>query len=81
MFFYTEQYIGETFKKKTGMLFNDYILDLRLTLAKKLISDGETHIAEISRICGYKDPLYFSKIFSRACGISPTEAIKNQKNN
>ncbi len=77
IFFYNEKYISSLFIKKTGVKFTDYISKLRIEYASKLIKNGDVNITDISYKCGFSDPLYFSKVFKKNTGKSPTEYIKN----
>ena len=58
--------------------FKDYLVNLRMQYAHKLITDGLTSISEIAIRCGYIDPLYFSKAFKKMVGVSPTKYIAKQ---
>jgi hypothetical protein len=55
---------------------SDYIATLRIQQACTLISHGFTSVSDISNQCGYSDPQYFSKIFKKILGESPSEYIK-----
>ena len=79
IFFYTEKHITTVFKKNMGISFKKYICNQRMALAQALIKNGTVSVTEISRMCGYSDPLYFSKVFSKEYGISPRDAIKQNK--
>ena len=61
------------FKREFGITVNDAITRERLTLAKKLLSDRSISINEISQLTGFYDQSYFSKVFSKEYGISPSE--------
>ena len=61
------------FKKEFGITVNDAITRERLTLAKKLLADRSISINEISQLTGFYDQSYFSKVFSREFGTSPSE--------
>ncbi len=78
-FSYTEKYLSHLFKKNMNISFKTYINDLRIQYAYILIENGETSITDIARLCGYSDSHYFSKVFKKIRGISPTEYIKKHK--
>ena len=61
------------FKEEIGENFIDYITLNRLQQAKKMLQDRSLSIKEISVDCGYSDPNYFSKLFKRIVGLTPTE--------
>ena len=76
IFSYTEKYLSHFFKSKMNVGFNEYLNNLRLQYAHKLIGDGTSCVSEIATQCGYSDPLYFSKVFKKKVGHSPSEYIK-----
>lgn len=53
-----------------------YILKLRLDYAKELLSHTTNSVAYIATACGFKDEFYFSAIFKKKCGHSPSEYRK-----
>ncbi len=66
------QYFSRLFKAETGKNFIDHLTDIRIEHAKKLIEKGELSIKEISYASGYSDPNYFSRLFKKKEGISPS---------
>jgi two-component system response regulator YesN len=66
-------YFSKLFKEETGENFIDYITMARITRAKELLIDPVLSIKEISGSTGYSDPNYFSKLFKRIVGLTPTE--------
>ena len=69
------------FKKATGLTVGEYIEELKMKNAKKLLSDSELPITDIAFLCGYSDSNYFTLRFRRFAGVPPTEYRKRQKNN
>ncbi len=65
------------FKKYTGSNFVTYLRDIRMKEAKRLLSETDLKIAEISKQVGYDNEKHFMKIFKNTCGVSPTEYRKN----
>ncbi len=61
------------FKRSYGVTLNTYITELRLTRAKILLAEGNMSINEIATATGFSDQSYFSKVFSSAHGVSPSE--------
>ncbi len=78
-FSYTEKYLSHLFKKNMDVSFKGYINTLRIQYAYTLIENGEDSLLDISKACGYSDPLYFSKVFKKIRGISPVKYIKSVK--
>lgn len=62
-----------SFKKYTGFTPMQYILSIRISNAESLLEATEYNVTEISNIVGYENPLYFSRIFKKMKGLSPTE--------
>ena len=80
VFSYTEKYLSHLFKKKMNIGFNKYLNSLRLRYAHKLISEGAGSISDIALQCGYGDPLYFSKVFKKHVGYSPSDYMARKEN-
>ncbi|AXT52570.1 AraC family transcriptional regulator [Aquimarina sp. BL5] len=66
-----------SFKREFKKVFNDspnnYITDQKLKRAKELLSITEMPVGEIAFGVGFNDPLYFTRIFKKKVGKSPTE--------
>ena len=54
-----------------------YILNKRIYNAEALLQNPQYNITEVANIVGYDNPLYFSRIFKKAKGLSPSEYRKN----
>ena len=65
------------FKLYTGSTPMQYILSKRIYNAEILLQDPTYNVTEVARIVGYDNPLYFSRIFKKAKGLSPSEYRKN----
>lgn len=70
-------YLSKLFKDETGKNFIDYVTDIRLDKAKEMLRSGVCSIKEITSETGYSDQNYFSRLFKRKFGITPTEFKKN----
>ncbi len=66
-------YFSRYFKKMTGMNFTDYLHSYKMKLAAGLIRQQRDTIAVISLKLGYSDRTYFSKVFKKYIGVSPSE--------
>ena len=77
---YNKKYISVSFKKKYKIGIAEYLNTVRIQTACKLIEQGYTNITEIAFQCGYKDPLYFSKVFKNHLGCSPRTRISELQN-
>lgn len=69
-------YLSHFFKSKTDMSISDYISSVRLDHAMTLLLTSEKPVSEIAFESGYANMAYFSKIFKRATGMTPTEYRK-----
>lgn len=65
------------FKEYTGLTPMQYILSIRITNAQVLLETTAYTVTEIGRIVGYENPLYFSRIFHKQKGFSPSEYRKH----
>lgn len=71
--FMNKTYISEAFKQKTGIPFVEYITTVKIERAIKLIEEDKYKVYEIGYKLGFKDIEYFSKIFKKYTGLSPTQ--------
>ncbi|WP_206853861.1 response regulator [Candidatus Enterococcus mangumiae] len=71
-------YLGQLFKKETKKSFSSYLNHLRMEQAKWLLLHSNQNINEISNEIGYNNTTYFSKLFKKIVGQSPTEYRENQ---
>lgn len=65
------------FKNETGLSPVDYITQLRISQAEILLVNDRMAIKDISYAVGFSDPLYFSRVFKRLNGKTPSEFRKN----
>lgn len=65
------------FKKYSGTTPMQFIVSARISNAQLLLETTKYSISEISRIVGYDNPLYFSRLFHKVKGFSPSEYRKN----
>ena len=64
------------FKQTTNTSPMQYILNLRINNAVRLLENTDYNITEIGAIVGYDNPLYFSRIFKKQKGVSPSDYRK-----
>ena len=67
------------FKQYTGTNFVNYLKDIRIREAKKLLTETDMKIIEVSRAVGYDNEKHFMKTFRAECGVSPGEYRKNMQ--
>lgn len=66
-------YFSAFFKRETGQNYIDYVNQIKIEHARRLIDTGEYRMNEISSLLGFENAYYFSKVFRRYTGLSPTE--------
>lgn len=67
----TPNYLSKKFREETGMTLRQYINELRIEEAKRLLLSTNMTISEISSEIGYDNSSYFSTVFRKICGVSP----------
>jgi len=72
---YDAKYLSSLFKKKKGIAFTHYLRELRIRHAVFLMEEGIVSVKNIAWLSGFHDALYFSKVFTKCEGISPTAYI------
>lgn len=72
---FSYDYVRKLFKKEIGVTPHQYLSDLRLQVAAQYLSHSEQggpNVTEIAHMCGYREPLYFSRIFKKKYGVAPS---------
>lgn len=72
-FFYSKNYLGKIFTRKTGMHISEYINNSRISVACDLLNTTSLTISEISYQIGIENPGYFSQTFKKKTGVSPQQ--------
>ncbi len=66
-------HLSRTFKKNADISLTDYINQVRISKARELLRSTDIYIYAISEMVGYHDATYFSSIFKKLTGVSPSE--------
>lgn len=72
-------YLRKLFKKEMGITPLEYMTSLRMKKAENLLSamwSREYSVSEVAQMCGYEDALYFSRVFKKNYGCSPSNFAK-----
>ena len=72
----TPEYLGTLFHKETGITFSNYLKNYRIAKAKELLVGTNLKLYEIAEKVGYSDSKYFSRIFKKQTGMTPSEYRK-----
>ncbi|WP_335338945.1 AraC family transcriptional regulator [Aneurinibacillus sp. XH2] len=73
------KYYVDLFKKTYGKSAIDYITEVRLNNAKKMMIQSDARLRDIAHQVGYNDEFYFSRKFKKEVGVSPTVYMKNRR--
>jgi two-component system response regulator YesN len=72
-------YLSQLFKQETGKSFLEHLTLFRVAAAKKLLVQSNLTISEIAYKLGYDMPSYFSEVFKRNEGLTPSQYRKGRK--
>jgi AraC-like DNA-binding protein len=74
--FLSPSYFCRVFQKTVGCNFNMYVNRIRIEKSKQLLLRYDLRIADIVSMVGFEDQSYFTKVFKRIAGVSPTHFRK-----
>ena len=63
-------------KQLTGIAASDFIRNIRLKQAARLISENNVNISQVAYAVGFKSLAHFSTLFKKYYGVSPSESAK-----
>ena len=72
-FYIDKHYLARLFKEQVGMTLTAYVQQVRITHAKRMLRFTGRRIEEIGLECGIGDLNYFSRVFKKLEGVSPSE--------
>lgn len=73
-------YLSRLFKKEVGINFLDYLNQFRINEAKNLLQNMKYNVIETAELSGFRNTKYFSKIFKKTVGITPSQYRKRHIN-
>lgn len=76
-FFYSPKYVSYAFIRLVKLPFSEYLCNLRLNHAQRLLKCGIKNIQEVAFSSGFSDAQYFSKLFKKEFNVSPSQYYKN----
>ncbi len=73
---FNPNYLMRAFKNETGMSILEYIVRARMEAAKKILKGTRLPVREVAYMVGYTDCVYFTKVFHKEMGVTPTQFRK-----
>jgi two-component system response regulator YesN len=70
---FSPYYVSRLFKEELGMNFIEYLTRIRIDEAKRMLLETNQTVSEIAVYVGYQDPSYFTKVFKKMEGRTPTQ--------
>ncbi|SDM83924.1 AraC-type DNA-binding protein [Paenibacillus sp. yr247] len=74
--FYSPYYLSKMFKECLGFTFTEYVHDVRLREAKRMLLETEDSVESIGRSVGYEDKTQFFRLFKQSLGMTPQQLRK-----
>ncbi len=74
----TPIYLSRIFKKETGKNFKEYLIEVRMNEAQKLLKEGNLTVNEVASKVGYEDASYFSRSYKRQFECTPKQESPNR---
>lgn len=76
----SQEHLSRVFKKETGMGFKEYLTGFRLQKAEEMLKhETGRAVSEVAYACGFNDGNYFSYIFKKVYGVSPTQVRRKKE--
>ena len=70
----SQEHLSRTFKKDTGLGFNEYLNVYRLKRANAILTENpKSKVSQVAVRCGFGDSNYFSNTYKKMYGISPSK--------
>ncbi len=76
---YNGKYLSHVFKEKMNIGYSEYLRTIRIKYAVSLFDHGIDSVKNVALLSGFSDPLYFSTVFRKEIGVTPTEYKNNLK--
>ena len=74
---YSKSYLSKLFRDQTGESIASYAIKYKMKKAKALIREGNMNFSEISDKLSFDNPQYFSRVFKREVGVTPSEFMRS----
>ena len=77
LFGFSQNYLSSMFSRYSGSSFVEYITEMKVAAAKELLAQGDLKIYEVADRLGFENSFYFSKVFKKVEGISPSQYLQH----
>ena len=74
----SRSHLYRLFMQELNITPNEYLIQYRISNACKLLRESNINISEAAYSSGFSDPLYFSRVFKKLKGVTPTEYANNK---
>ena len=74
-------YLSTVFHSSYGVTLKSFILDHKLENASRILNLGQMHPAEVAEFCGFRDAGYFSRVFKKTFGCTPSSLYRGGAEN
>ncbi len=74
---FSKTYIKSLFRRRTGTSIIQYFITLKISAAKRMISEGGATFSEVAEACGFSSVHYFSRLFKVRTGMTPSAYAKS----
>jgi two-component system response regulator YesN len=74
----SENYFSNVFTKETGKTFSQFLQEIRVEQAKRLLKEEEHYWTLIGEKVGFENPKYFTKVFKKYTGVTPKQYAKTR---
>ncbi len=71
----SRSHLSRLFRKHTGDTFENYVIRKRVQVGKRLLLDPNKSVAEVAELAGFSDQSYFSRVFRKVVGCSPSRFV------
>lgn len=69
----SQHYASRLFKQEQGITIMEYVASIKIDEAKKLLNNPLNKIEDIAEYLGYDDPSYFTRVFKKRTGVTPSQ--------
>ncbi len=77
--FLNPAYLSRLFRKETGQSLTEYVLEVKIGYARRLLEESNLKVGAVAEAIGYTHFSYFAKLFKKMTGMSPHEYRKKHR--